>query len=480
MELSPFFRRLCAQMKTGMREAALQINKDYRMDRTKYRFLYQNQTSKNGPLGSRDRRVPICIGEVLALLAKTNSQLQEEWKETNIKTFTQAMEKDSPLYRPPMQSGRVFPLVLLPGEKCQRHKGQFRKFMTDDLHPFRASLAGVINDEKMGNGLFIGLRQRGQIWRWFDAYIQVKKPEKLLRYEVSADNIIWRSAEDELCGSFPVPEKVKLELPDVFDGREISLFSLLHSQGRSPPDIFVYIEKLCVSVEEGRWVLNLSNECITHRAIDYFDPNRKGTNKGKVPNPVIGDVNLGFDDDYEYAELDGMEPIIADADDVSIIERIRRDAPYMEEIRAEAAKKIDTKLYSFTVDKDRGLASTYARTTQRNRNRKLFLDAKEKLAKHNMRTLSNSFNMIYTVRGFDDYITQAVAWQQWHAAWIYGARVSVPLRKDMATPEDIALLEGKGPDEPDGADRTGIISGSEPPGGGDESSDIDSTSSDSE
>ena len=51
--------------------------------------------------------------------------------------------------------------------------------------------------------------------------------------------------------------------------------------------------------------------------------------------------NLGFEDDYDYdyAELGGMEPVIADAGDIAIIERLRKDVPDMGEICGAAAKK---------------------------------------------------------------------------------------------------------------------------------------------
>ena len=67
------------------------------------------------------------------------------------------------------------------------------------------------------------------------------------------------------------------------------------------------------------------------------------------------------------------------------------------------------KFYSATIDKDRGMAITYARNTQQIRNWEILLDAKAKLAKHSMRTLSNSFSMNYPTQGFDPYVKGAVS-----------------------------------------------------------------------
>ena len=129
-----------------------------------------------------------------------------------------------------------------------------------------------------------------------------------------------------------------------------------------------------------------------------------------------------------------------------------------------------------TIDEDRGLAITYARTTQRNRNKKFTQEAQDKLKKRNTRTLSNRFSALFTTRGFAKYVEDAVCWQQWHASWVYNAPVTVRLSKDMPTPLDIALLEGVDVNRPEDEDREGFISGTEPSGGPGTESSEDETS----
>ena len=93
-----------------------------------------------------------------------------------------------------------------------------------------------------------------------------------------------------------------------------------------------------------------------------------------------------------------------------------------------------------------------------------------------MRSSHNSFSTIYTKKGFIDYTRQALQWQQWHSSWVFGFSVTVDLPPDMATPGDIARIEQVDIDDPADADRSGVISGSEPSciSGREESDDDDS------
>ena len=103
------------------------------------------------------------------------------------------------------------------------------------------------------------------------------------------------------------------------------------------------------------------------------------------------------------------------------------------------------RLYSVTIGQGLGLAITYARTTQRDRNRNDFLDAMEELSKPNVRMASNSFGILYATKGIYSYVKNAAAWQQRRASWIYGKNPVVSLTNDMDTPDDFALLERKWP-----------------------------------
>ena len=134
--------------------------------------------------------------------------------------------------------------------------------------------------------------------------------------------------------------------------------------------------------------------------------------------------------------------------------------------------------YSVTVDEDLGMATTYARTTQRNRNRKIPQNAHDKMQHHKMRTIANSCSALYTSNGFKRYIDDAVAWQQRHASWIYNSPVTVTMNSDMATPYDIARIEGINLDAPEDEDRAGLISGTEPADCIDSDSSDDETSGD--
>ena len=183
----------------------------------------------------------------------------------------------------------------------------------------------------------------------------------------------------------------------------------------------------------------------------------------------------------EFGDIGNLQEIAGDESEGEFERRLIEGLPAFREAREEVGELIDMKLYSVTADKDRGLATTYARTTQRNRTMKHFDKCKALSQKHNKRTLANSFSVLYTTKGFPNYIKLAVAWQQWHASWIYGKAVDVILPNDMATPADIAILDGVDLGAPEDADRSGLMSGSEPPDKDDVStSEADSTSIDEE
>ena len=87
------------------------------------------------------------------------------------------------------------------------------------LRPLRLSIQDFLTKENLDNGVLIGLRFGSSCWRWFGAYIEVKKPEKPLCYELGTDLICaWRETFDELSGNIPIPQKAKLSIPELFDG----------------------------------------------------------------------------------------------------------------------------------------------------------------------------------------------------------------------------------------------------------------------
>lgn len=132
-------------------------------------------------------------------------------------------------------------------------------------------------------------------------------------------------------------------------------------------------------------------------------------------------------------------------------------SPSLNEARGAILSKIDMKLYSATVDKDRGLSITYARNTQRNRNRKSPQHANDKLAKHNKRTINNSYISMCKSREFAQYVHDGITWRRRRASWVYGKDVAVALGIDTATPLDIVPPIGGPVDKPEGGDISGAI-----------------------
>ena len=199
-------------------------------------------------------------------------------------------------------------------------------------------------------------------------------------------------------------------------------------------------------------------------------------NKNDGGPDVVRDDDIDCATGEEFAELDNMKAVDGYGSEDELARRLIVGLPSLRDAHHQIEANIDMENYSVTVGSDSGLAITYARTTQRNRNRGIFSEPHAKLRKHNMRTLSNSFSALYTSNGFAKYVEEAIAWQQWHASWIYGGPVSAKLRKDMATPQVIAQLEGVDLTRAEDEDRSGIISWAETSGNSSDSSTEDGTS----
>ena len=107
-------------MKISIRDLALELNRDYKDDRQKYNYLYDKYTQKTGPLGSRGKRVPICINEISEEISAPNSNLASQWKEGRVNLIISKMDMPTGAYRISPPDVDIYPNILLPGEKCAR------------------------------------------------------------------------------------------------------------------------------------------------------------------------------------------------------------------------------------------------------------------------------------------------------------------------------------------------------------------------
>ena len=288
-----------------------------------------------------------------------------------------------------------------------------------------------------------------------------------------------------MSGEFAIPECVRMDIQDLFDCMDISLYSILHATCLDSPDLIAYLEKQHVRVMEGDWHCLFRKEFTLQRSMDYLqvEPtsinlahnHRKGKGIGNAGGePDVGRFRYNIDDEFEV--LGNVEVICGDDIDGELARRLVESIPPLKNARPKIQDQIDLENYCVTIDEDRGPAITYARTTQRNRNRKVFEEAQDKLERHNMRTFPNSFSALFTSEGFAKYAEGAVFWRQWHASWVYNTPPSVHISRDMPTPSDIALLEGVNINRPEDEDWNGFISGTEPSGDPSSDSSDDATS----
>ena len=206
-------------------------------------------------------------------------------------------------------------------------------------------------------------------------------------------------------------------------------------------DLFVYLAKKYVDIYDGAWRVNFESDCAVRRAAGYFEPKknpnfvRPPARKGGPPSGNATSANdLDFDDDNEFDGIAAKLVPNGDGRDDELAQRLDRDLPDLKGAKRELPKKSNMRLYSVTMDQCRGLAITYARAAQRDKNRNTFSEAKKKLSKRNVRTLSNSFSMRYATKGCDSYVKNSVALKQWRISRMYGKGHVVSLTKDMATP----------------------------------------------
>ena len=286
-DVGPFFSRLRKQLKTDIASISHEMNKLHRQDRMKFDYLLKTYSNKCGLLGSTDRRLHISFEEIKTLLSGHNPDLALEWRHERLKKWIAKLDKPTENYVLSNESGGIFPNILLPGQKCEHHTNLVRDFTIITLAPLQSSMKLMDTEERIRLGLAVGLRCGASNWRWFDIFAHAKSPQKLLCFEVqSCDVLEWANFEEALQGNVFYPAKIKLVIPELFGGRLLSLFHILQATCTDCPDLFLYLEKVSVQIEDGVWVVRLSEYVTLHRAVDFFEtkkpaPKAKASMKGK-------------------------------------------------------------------------------------------------------------------------------------------------------------------------------------------------------
>ena len=138
----------------------------------------------------------------------------------------------------------------------------------------------------------------------------------------------------------------------------------------------VYMEKEATIIEDGSWRTTYKDQIVFHRSIDFVELRQPQKAKvGKKGNAapaasgfaaefIVDDMEL--DADCEEEEMDNADLINGSDSEDELARRLPSALPSLEELRVEIAGRIDKKNYSDTVDTDRGVSTTYWRTTQRN------------------------------------------------------------------------------------------------------------------
>ena len=164
------------------------------------------------------------------------------------------------------------------------HQQAWKNYADVNLRPLRLSIRDKINGVIGHEGFLIGLLFDDKV-RWFDAFIFVGMPEKVICFEIQDSDIIdEKVVHRELAGAVCIPKKVRLALPQVFGGRPVCLFDILYESTDKVPHSFVYCERSSVIVGDTNWHCVFSDTFILHRAIDYYDNNlftRRTAPKGK-------------------------------------------------------------------------------------------------------------------------------------------------------------------------------------------------------
>ena len=503
VELSEIWHRLPKDMRKEFIDLAAELTRDAKEAEMKHNYLYSKVRRKKGLLGSRDRGMPISFEKAKQEVSIPNSELTMLWKEDNIKPFIRSLDASTKDFTASAASNVIYPEVRLAGEKCRYRAEERTRFMQTVLQPFRDSSRHFFDGNKTELASTVGIRYSEGASRRFSVFILLKKPWEMLGWEIDLARVQWETVSSVLGVSYDIPQKQRISIPNVFDGRELCIMNLLHSTTCGIcPETFIYCQSTTCIIDDGHWYAIYTEEHVLRRAIDYVQVKSKAStqterrHRERVPdllgfeqaaqNPVaqaIGPIVDEFSTDIdnlndENDEIDRVEMIHGDESEGELARRLVVSHANLRDVRRDMSTKIDNRYYSATVGEDRGIATTYWRTTQRNARMARYFEACEQLKKHNAATLHNSFSRAYTTAGFQDYIQQAVAWQQWHASWLHYSPVTVELGAQMLTPHNIEAINGALLGYAPG-NRTGEIPGDDAPvrSGSD---DIESTSSGAE
>ena len=188
-------------------------------------------------------------------------------------------------------SKHFYPSALLPGQKCAPHTEKMKKFVNVTIQPLTSSLRIELTDGELQNGVAVGMRFGVADWRWCDVFFLCETAwvVHLLRDRSYGRRTTERDASHELNGDFQVLKKLRLFGPDVFDGRAISLYSILHDTERGTPSAAAYLQKEETIVEEGPWYTAYKNEFIPHRDVGLLDVRlpKRGSKQSDVSDPLL-------------------------------------------------------------------------------------------------------------------------------------------------------------------------------------------------
>ena len=137
----------------------------------------------------------------------------------------------------------MYPSILLPGQKLQHRTNLVRGFAHITLPPLQSRIKSMGTDERLRVGLTACFRCDATTWRWFDVSIHAKSPQKPPCFGIQPYDVLgWSQFEDALQGDVNYPDRVKLVIPELFDGRPVSVFQIPQSRCTDFPDLFIYLE----------------------------------------------------------------------------------------------------------------------------------------------------------------------------------------------------------------------------------------------
>ena len=116
-----------------------------------------NNYPLQGPLGSIDPKLPVCVADLHSKLNDPSCDLKERWRKVNITAWAKEQNKGCPMYKPSKRAAATSTRVRLPGDTCQMHS-QGRVVMLAKLRQIRAELkAPFIELSGKDFGLTVGI-----------------------------------------------------------------------------------------------------------------------------------------------------------------------------------------------------------------------------------------------------------------------------------------------------------------------------------